>query len=122
MSRAVACAVVLLLACTDEHELFSDQTDADVRSACTERYGHQNGFMLCFEVGMECGFEAVKDPGQTCDQLCAAGGGRCLRVYGNLSTDNHVSRCQSRSTAARGSTCTTTSVSARSDAAFHLPT
>ena len=62
-------------------------TDRRPGGTCTERYGGQNGFQLCFATSTECGFEAVKDPVQSCDDVCRAGGGHCLRVYGNDSSN-----------------------------------
>jgi hypothetical protein len=54
-------------------------------SPCQDRYGRQDGFQLCWETATECGFEAVKDYGQSCDDVCRAGGGQCLTIYGNNS-------------------------------------
>jgi pimeloyl-ACP methyl ester carboxylesterase len=58
-------------------------TDRRPGGTCTERYGGHNGFQLCFATSTECGFEAVKNSVQSCDDVCRAGGGQCLRVYGN---------------------------------------
>jgi hypothetical protein len=54
--------------------------------SCTGRYGSERGFQVCFETGTECGFEAVKDSVQSCDDVCRAGGGQCVRTYGNNSS------------------------------------
>ena len=73
--------------CNDDKDYTSPPTDSSPGGACTERYGGQNGFQLCFETSTECGFEAVKDSVQSCDDVCRAGGGQCLRVYGNDSSN-----------------------------------
>jgi hypothetical protein len=54
-----------------------------IDDSCEATYGGQEGFQLCFEVPGECGFEAIKNGVESCDDVCAAGGGQCLYVYGN---------------------------------------
>jgi hypothetical protein len=85
MRRALLLAV-LVTACTETREFFPGGSDAGARVSCTDRYGATRGFRLCFDFGAECGFEAFKASVTSCDQVCAAGGGRCVRAYGNDST------------------------------------
>ena len=71
--------------------------------SCGDHYGGTNGFQLCFESPTECGFNAVKDGALSCDDVCAAGGGTCVRVLGNdssapcVATGEHPDGCSDTS-------------------------
>jgi hypothetical protein len=50
-------------------------------------YASQSGIQVCSESATECILEAVNNGGRSCDDVCNAGGGTCLRVHGNNSSD-----------------------------------
>ena len=71
-----------LCVCSDE------PTDPEPEPlSCNERYGATEGFALCAEAPDQCTFNANLAPGQSCDDVCAHGGGECLQAFGNATSN-----------------------------------
>ncbi|MEZ4220346.1 MAG: hypothetical protein R3B13_05395 [Polyangiaceae bacterium] len=76
---------------------------------CSSLYGSQTGVLqVCTPTATECRLQVDTDsndgdPGQTCDKICANGGGKCLGMY------NDSSPCNPNFNNNRGCSDTTTS-------------
>src|SRR5262249_24530580 len=73
--------------CTKDGYLDTGASCGSMGTSCAAKYQGQGGIQLCLESTTECTLESVNDGTRSCDDVCNAGGGTCLRVYGNNSSN-----------------------------------
>jgi hypothetical protein len=67
----------------------SGPPDAGPRPTCRELYGGVGGYYRCQETATTCEFYTNPSGSQSCDAVCAAGGGTCLDAWRELYPCGH---------------------------------